>query len=171
MADAGSPLNAVSTLASLATTSKYPTTGSGISCTVLLHHCLIAEDLKSVLWKRVKCSPVQLWHTWAEEPDCFGQIFRRSSFWPIKRNMLPLITHQPSLPYESCGDLEQLLWPWWWAEWKSEWDEGSRPQPKSHKAMDTFRTTLSPPSTDVGHLGGCFIVKLVVLSSNLPLCR
>ena len=108
----------------------------------------IISSVLCQMWKRVKCSPVQLWHTWVEEPDCFGQIFRRSSFWPIKRNMLPLITHQPSLPYESCGDLEQLLWPWWWAEWKSEWDEGSRPQPKSHKAMDTFRTTLSPPSTD-----------------------
>ena len=141
MADAGSPLNAVSTLASLATTSKYPTTGSGISCTVLLHHCLIAEDLKSVLWKRVKCSPVQLWHTWAEEPDCFGQIFRRSSFWPIKRNMLPLITHQPSLPYESCSDLEQLLWPY--GDGLSEKANGMREA--VHNPKVTKLWTLSVP--------------------------
>ena len=112
MGNAGSPLNAVATLTSLATTSKYPTTGSGISFRCCYTIAFIAEDLKSVLWKRMKCSPVQLWHTWVEEPDCFGQIFRRSSFWSIKRNVLPLIAHQPSLPYESCSDLEQLLWPY-----------------------------------------------------------
>ena len=42
---------------------------------------------------------------------------------------------------------------------------------KSHEAMDIFRSSLnSPPAPpSYGHLGGCFIVKLVVLSSNLSL--
>ena len=38
---------------------------------------------------------------------------------------------------------------------------------KSHEAMDIFRSSLSPPPPHppiYGHLGGCFIVKLVVLS-------